>query len=110
MSWRSHVAPPGHDEQVNPTTSDREPDAVTLDLMAFLAAAPSPYHAVAEAADRLIRAGFEELDESQSWRESRAGSWFARRGGALVAWVDPEGLGPEAPLRFSLPAVGARKF
>jgi aspartyl aminopeptidase len=68
--------------------SDRRrqaPDAA--DLIAFLDAAPSPYHAVAEAARRLVDAGFVELSEIDDW-SGRTGPLFIRRGGSLVAWRD----------------------
>lgn len=36
----------------------------TDDLMTFLAASPSPYHAVATAAERLEKAGFKQVAET----------------------------------------------
>jgi aspartyl aminopeptidase len=63
------------------------------DLMAFISASPSPYHAVAEASRRLTEAGFVQLDLAAAWPDG-PGSWFAVRGGTLVAWiVSPEAAG-----------------
>ena len=58
------------------------------DLLAFVSAAPSPYHAVAEARRRLVAAGFTELDLAGAWTDG-AGRSFVVRGGALVAWSVP---------------------
>ncbi len=60
------------------------------DLLAYLGASPSPYHAVDEAARRLADAGFTEVAESAPWKPSVAGKpGFVRRGGALIAWRAP---------------------
>ena len=59
------------------------------DLMAYLQASPSPYHAVHNTAQRLTDAGFEELAMQDDWREVDFRRCFVRRGGALVAWADP---------------------
>jgi aspartyl aminopeptidase len=60
-------------------------------LFAFLAASPSPYHAVATAGATLVHAGFRRLDEREAWADV-TGAGFIERGGALVAWRAPEGL------------------
>lgn len=78
-----------------------ESDHVT-DLRGFLDAAPSPFHAVAEAARRLDAAGFTELDETHRW-DSVAGRRYLRRGGTLVAWAAPPRT--DGPPRFAV--VGA---
>jgi aspartyl aminopeptidase len=54
-------------------------------MAAFIDAAPSPFHACAEAATRLEAAGFQQLREVEAW-PSGAGSFYIRRGGTLVAW------------------------
>ena len=59
---------------------------VLAGLRTFLDASPSPYHAVAEAADRLDAAGFTALDEGDAWPTS-TGRHYVRRGGSLVAWA-----------------------
>lgn len=75
-------------------------DPVLDDLLAYLAASPSPYHAVANAAERLMAAGFTELDETAAWpRSAMEGARFVRRGGALVAWSAPAGAAAHQPAR-----------
>ncbi|MEV4335115.1 M18 family aminopeptidase [Streptomyces sp. NPDC049597] len=71
----------------------------TDDLMSFLTAAPSPYHAVAEAAERLEKAGFRHLLETDSWDGSTGGR-YVLRGGALIAWYVPEGASAHTPFRI----------
>ncbi|WP_426573019.1 M18 family aminopeptidase [Aquihabitans sp. McL0605] len=72
------------------------------DLLAYLGAAPSPFHAVAETAERLASAGFSALDLDEPW-EQGPGRHYVARGGALVAWEVPDGAG--AARRFRI--VGA---
>ncbi|MFI1865669.1 M18 family aminopeptidase [Streptomyces jumonjinensis] len=71
----------------------------TDDLMTFLAAAPSPYHAVAVAAERLEKAGFRQVWETDVW-DASAGGKYVIRGGALIAWHVPEGADPHTPFRI----------
>jgi aspartyl aminopeptidase len=54
------------------------------DLLAFLDASPSPYHAAATVAARLEAAGFERRDERAGW--ASGGRAFVVRGGSVVAW------------------------
>ncbi|MDQ0600362.1 aspartyl aminopeptidase [Streptomyces canus] len=71
----------------------------TDDLMSFLAAAPSPYHAVANAAERLEKAGFRQVAETDAW-DGTTGGKYVLRGGAIVAWYVPEGAEPHTPFRI----------
>ncbi|WP_030899158.1 M18 family aminopeptidase [Streptomyces sp. NRRL F-5126] len=71
----------------------------TDDLMAFLAASPSPYHAVANAAARLEKAGFRQVFETDAW-DGTAGGRYVLRGGAIVAWYVPEGASAHTPFRI----------
>ncbi|MFF2143539.1 M18 family aminopeptidase [Kitasatospora sp. NPDC048296] len=71
----------------------------TDDLIAFLGTSPSPYHAVASAAERLEKAGFRQVAETDAW-DGAAGGRFLIRAGALIAWYLPEGAGPETPFRI----------
>lgn len=74
--------------------------AHTDELLAFLKAAPTPFHAVAEAATRLERAGFTRLEETESWTEgAAAGARYVVRGGALIAWILPEDAEAARPFR-----------
>ncbi|MGW1894505.1 M18 family aminopeptidase [Streptomyces sp. NPDC002004] len=79
-----------------PTRFDR---GHTDDLMSFLAASPSPYHAVANAAERLEKAGFRQVAETDAWDGSTGGK-YVLRGGAIVAWYVPEGAAPHTPFRI----------
>ena len=69
----------------------RTPDlAVARDLCAFIAASPSPFHAVDEVSRRLTDAGFAETFD--------AADGFVRRGGSIVAWR--RGSGPITQFRL----------
>ncbi|MEV7427067.1 MULTISPECIES: M18 family aminopeptidase [unclassified Streptomyces] len=81
------------------STSARFDRGHTDDLMSFLAASPSPYHAVANAAERLEKAGFRQVRETDAWDGSTGGR-FVLRGGALIAWFVPEGAAPHTPFRI----------
>ncbi|MFI2641493.1 M18 family aminopeptidase [Streptomyces sp. NPDC018610] len=79
----------------------------TDDLMSFLAACPSPYHAVANAAARLEKAGFRQVAETDAWDTATseasatgAGGKYVLRGGAIIAWYVPEGAAPHTPFRI----------
>jgi aspartyl aminopeptidase len=67
--------------------------------MAFLTASPSPYHAVANAAERLEKAGFRQVAETDAWEGAHGGRYVVR-GGAIVAWYVPEGAEPHTPFRI----------
>ncbi|MBD0841157.1 MULTISPECIES: M18 family aminopeptidase [unclassified Streptomyces] len=71
----------------------------TDDLMTFLAAGPSPYHAVASAAERLEKAGFRQVAETDAW-DGTSGGKYVLRGGAIVAWYVPEGAEAHTPFRI----------
>jgi aspartyl aminopeptidase len=75
-----------------------EPNADIDDLLAYLDASPSPWHAVRSTADRLLAAGFEEMLETNSWASVSNG--FVIRGGALVAWRNPVGATMARPFRI----------
>ena len=65
------------------------PMAPARDLVSFIDASPSPFHAVAEATRRLEAAGFARLRERDAeWRVAPGGKYFVTRSGsALVAFV-----------------------
>ena len=69
------------------------------DLLSFIRASPSPYHAVASAAQRLEKAGFRELHGTDDWTDT-SGGCFVTRGGALIAWYVPEGAPAHLPFRI----------
>ncbi|MEU9284459.1 M18 family aminopeptidase [Streptomyces sp. NPDC048275] len=81
------------------STSARFDRGHTDDLMTFLAASPTPYHAVANAAERLEKAGFRQVAETDAW-EGTSGGKYVLRGGAIIAWYVPEGAEPHTPFRI----------
>ncbi|WP_210396098.1 M18 family aminopeptidase [Motiliproteus sediminis] len=59
-------------------------------LLEFLAASPTPFHAVEQMAAELDRAGFERLDERQRWQLKAGGRYqVIRNGSALIAFTLP---------------------
>ena len=64
--------------------------AEARDLLAFIDASPSPFHAVAEAARRLVADGFSEVSEVEAWPIA-PGRHFVVRSGSLVAWSGDAG-------------------
>src|SRR5438132_11088268 len=72
--------------------------AAARDLIAFIDASPSPFHACATAAARLGTAGFIEVDEKQPW-PTDVGRGYVVRDGSLVAWAVGDD-GPATPVRI----------
>jgi aspartyl aminopeptidase len=75
------------------------PRETALDLISFLNASPSPYHAAAEALRRLTAVGFTELGQAGPW-PSGPGRYVTAEGGSVFAWVVPEGAAAGAPFRL----------
>jgi aspartyl aminopeptidase len=69
------------------------------DLLAFIDASPSPFHACATTAGRLEEAGFTERVEGDAW-PTGPGRHFVRRGGSLVAWATTAGHAAGTPFRI----------
>lgn len=81
---------------------DRTPEA--SDLAAFLDAANTPYHAVAEIARRLTAAGFRAFRESDAWQlEPGTRGFVVRAGGSIVAFE----LGSKPPADAGFVMMGA---
>lgn len=60
-------------------------------LLAFLKASPSPFHAVEQMAQRLDEAGFEFLPEQDSWSIEVGGRYYTtRNGSSLIAFTNTE--------------------
>jgi aspartyl aminopeptidase len=58
------------------------------DLLKFIDASPSPYHAVEALRSILLQNGFVELSESSEWEFNNGKSYFTVRGGKTVAaWI-----------------------
>ncbi len=74
------------------------------DLLDFIDASPSPWHAVATCAQRLEAAGFCRLDEVDRWALQTGGKYYVVRGGAsIIAFV--AGVRPLAEAGFRM--IGA---
>ncbi len=74
------------------------------DLLSFIAASPTPYHAVTEVSRRLEAAGYRPLDEREEWRPKLGGRYTtARAGGSLVAFQ----VGRRPPAEGGFLIVGA---
>lgn len=74
--------------------------AALRDLIAYLDASPSPWHAVASTVARLRAGGFAEVAERGAW-SSVPSRGFVVRGGALVAWARGASAGASAPLQIA---------
>ena len=59
--------------------------AFNLELIAFLKNSPTPFHAVLNISKELEDAGYEELQESNTWKCKRGGKYFVIRGGSSIA-------------------------
>ena len=70
-----------------------------LDLISFIDASPSPYHAAAEALRRLTAAGFTEVAQARPW-PSGPGRYVVADGGSLFAWAVPAGAPADARFRL----------
>ena len=78
--------------------------SVARDLLQFIAASPSPFHAVEEAARRLESACFTPLDEAEAWSLRKHGRYFVtRNGSSVLAFI----AGGEPPEAAGLRLVGA---
>ena len=84
-------------------TAPDAPDAVS-DLLSFLDAAPSPYHAVGEVRGRLEGSGFLPLDERDEWRLEPGDRRYLVRGGGTLVAVE---LGRLPPSRAGFVIIGA---
>ncbi len=74
------------------------------DLLDFIDASPTPYHAVAAGVARLEAAGFERRDEADLWELSPGDRcWVERGGGSLIAFE----VGSEAPADAGFRWIGA---
>ncbi len=74
-------------------------DAIASDFAQFVTESPTAFHAAAAARDRLVAAGFEELDELGAW-PTTPGAYVVVRDGAVIAWRLPSGATPTTPFRI----------
>lgn len=74
------------------------------DLLDFIDASPSPWHAVASCKQRLLAAGFRRLEEFDRWDLEAGGRYFVIRGGSsIIAFT----IGSQALAETGLTMVGA---
>src|ERR1700727_2205955 len=59
--------------------------ATAAGLCEFIDASPSPFHACATVAARLLASGYTELREADPW-PGEPGRYFTIRAGSLIAW------------------------
>lgn len=80
-------------------------EEAALDLCAYIDRSPTPFHAAAEAAKRLVAAGFTALDERDAWPRLEAGDrrFVIRGGSTVVAFV----VGAQPPADAGLRMIGA---
>lgn len=83
--------------------SDSQPLTAAHDLLDFIRAAPTPYHAVAEVEARLLGAGFRRFEESESWSVAGGTRGFAIRDGSVIAFI--AGASPASRAGFRI--IGA---
>lgn len=74
------------------------------DLLAYIDASPSPFHAVVETARRLEQAGYRRLEEGDPWELEPGSRVYIVRGGASLAAFEL-GAGPPETAGFRL--IGA---
>ncbi len=79
-------------------------DDAVRDLLAYLDASPTPYHAVAETARRLDAAGYTRFREEDTW-ELAPGTrgYVIRHEGSIIAFA----LGQDAPSETGMRVIGA---
>jgi aspartyl aminopeptidase len=73
-------------------------DAFVDELLSYLQASPTPFHAVKQLSQRLDAGGFSYVDESLRWQLRPGGKYYTtRNGSSLIAFVmgtvDPTGVG-----------------
>lgn len=74
------------------------------DLLAFLDASPTPYHAVREAIARLTPLGFRALDEREAWQLAAGDRVYVVRGDTSIIALE---LGTESPEQGGFRLLGA---
>jgi aspartyl aminopeptidase len=82
---------------------DPQPPSPARDLLDFVSAAPTSYHAVAEVEARLLRAGFRHFDERESWSLAPGTRGVVVRDGSVIAFV----LGTSSAAQAGFRIIGA---
>jgi aspartyl aminopeptidase len=65
--------------------SSTDAGSTAQDLLAYIDASPTPYHAVRETARRLSQQGYRALDEGEPWTPRAGDRVFVTRGGTSIA-------------------------
>ncbi len=79
-------------------------DSFNRDLLAFLQASPTAFHAVSSMKKRFLSEGFEELKESDTWSLQEGGKYFfTRNDSAIIGLV----LGSDGLVDHGLRMLGA---
>src|SRR5687767_15336949 len=94
----------GRPEYSGPMLPDHVADPLTRDLLAFIEGAPTPYHAVSEAAARLSRAGFRRFSERETFELAAGEAGYVVRGGGSIAAFR---LGRKSPAEAGFAIIGA---
>ena len=63
--------------------------ALAADLSALVMESPSSFHAAYAVRERLVDAGFAELDEDEAWALEPGGRYVVVRDGAVLAFAVP---------------------
>lgn len=80
------------------------PESAAHDLLAYIDASPSPFHAVLETSRRLEAAGFRRLEERDAWDLTPgARAYLVRDGGSIAAFE----IGTEPPEDAGVRLIGA---
>jgi aspartyl aminopeptidase len=96
------------DENIMSESSSKENNELMSNfnqqLIAFLQASPTPFHATQTMAQQLSDAGFQALDEADQWQLEKGKSYYViRNGSSLVAFT----YGKQSPLENGFRIVGA---
>ena len=79
-------------------------EALNQGLIDFLKASPTPFHATAALAQRLDAAGYQRLDERETWTTEPNGRYYVTRNdSSIIAFK----LGRHSPLQGGIRLVGA---
>lgn len=81
-----------------------QPNDPADDLLAYIHASPTPWHAVAETVRRLEAAGYRALDERERWTIAPGDKVYVVRGGASIVALE---RGEDAPSETGFRLIGA---
>ncbi len=88
----------------SPESNGHSPSEFNRGLLDFLGASPTPFHAVAQMAQRLEANGFRRLEEGENWNLERGGRYYLTRNqSSLIAFVH----GQRNPAEVGIRLVGA---